>query len=42
MLEAKFVEFEIDRAKYHVGDLEGTSIVRLFQNSEKILKQLSI
>ena len=30
ILEAKLVEFGIDRARYHGGDLEGTSIVRLF------------
>ena len=41
-LEAKLVEFAVDRTKYHGGDLEGTSIVRLFQNAEKIFKQFSI
>ena len=30
ILEAKLVEFGIDRARYHGGDLEETSIVRLF------------
>ena len=42
ILEAKLVEFEIDRARYHSVDLEGTSIARLFQNAEKIFKQFSI
>ena len=32
-LEAKLVEFAVDRTRYHGGDLEGTSIVRLFQMS---------
>ena len=39
ILEAKLVEFGIDRARYHGGYLEGTSVVRLFQNSEKFFKQ---
>ena len=42
ILEAKLVEFGIDRARYHGGDLEGTSVVRIFQNSEKMFKQFSI
>ena len=41
-LEAKLVEFAVDRTRYHGCDLEGTSIVRLFQNAEKIFKQFSI
>ena len=27
LLESKLIEYSIDRAKYHDGDLEGTSIV---------------
>ena len=42
ILEAKLVEFGIDRAKYHGSDLEETSVIRLFQNSEKFFKQFSI
>ena len=38
ILEAKLVDFVIDRARYHCGDLEGNSIVRLFQNTNKIFK----
>ena len=38
ILEAKLVEFGIYRARYHGGDLEGTSIVRLFQNADNIFK----
>ena len=38
-LEAKLVEFGIDRGRYHGGDLEGTSIIRLFQNADNIFKQ---
>ena len=30
ILEAKLVESGIDRARYHGGDLEGTSIITLF------------
>ena len=36
------VEFGIDRGRYHGGDLEGTSIIRLFQNADNIFKQFSI
>ena len=42
VLEAKLVEFEIDRARYRDGDLEGTSIIRLFKNADNIFKQFSI
>ena len=42
VLEAKLVEFGINRARYHGGDLEGTSIIRLFQNADNIFKQFSI
>ena len=31
IFEAKLVEFGIDRAKYHGGDLEGTSISDYFK-----------
>ena len=41
ILEAKLVEFGIDRAKYHGGDLEETSIIRLCQNSDNIFKHFS-
>ena len=33
LLESKLIEYGIDREKYHGGDLEGTSIVRMFQKS---------
>ena len=39
MLEIKLVEFGIDKARYHGGFLEGTSIIRLFQNADNIFKQ---
>ena len=39
ILEAKLVEFGIDRARYHGGYLEVTSITRLFQNADNIFKQ---
>ena len=42
ILEAKLVEVGIDRARYHGGDLEGTSIIRLFQNANKIFNQFSM
>ena len=42
ILEAKLVEFGIDRARYHGGDLEGTSIIRLFQNVDNIFNQISV
>ena len=35
ILDAKLVEFGIDRARYHGGDLEGTSIVRLIKIQRK-------
>ena len=38
-LEAKLVESGIYRARYHGGDLEGTSIIRLFQNVDNIFKK---
>ena len=41
ILETKLVEFGIDRARYHGGDLEGTSIIRLFQNVGKIFNKFS-
>ena len=40
--EAMFVDLEINRARYHGGDLEGASIVGLLQNADKILKIFSI
>ena len=42
ILEAKLVEFVIDRARYHGGVLQGTSIIRIFQNETNIFKQFSI
>ena len=42
ILEAKLAEFGIDRARYHDGDLEGTSIIRLFQNANKVFNQFSM
>ena len=41
-MESKIIEYGIDRAKYHGGDLEGTSIVRMFQNSNEIFNQFKI
>ena len=41
-MESKLIECGIDRAKYHGGDLEGTSIVRMFQNSNEIFNQFKI
>ena len=42
ILEATLVEFGIDRVRYHGGGLEGTSIIRLFQNADNIFKQFLI
>ena len=42
LLESKLIEYGIDRAKYHGGDLEGTSIVRMFQNSNESFTQFKI
>ena len=42
LLESKLIEYGIDRSKYHDGDLEGTSIVRIFQNANEIFKQFKI
>ena len=36
LLESKLIEYGIDREKYHGGDLEGTSIVRIFKKSNEI------
>ena len=36
------VDFVIDKARYHSGDLEGTSIVPLFKNTDKIFEGFSI
>ena len=41
-MESKLIEDGIDRAKYHGGDLEGTSFVRMFQNSNKIFNQFKV
>ena len=41
-MESKLVEYGIDRAKFHGSDLEGTSFVRMFQNSNEIFKQFKI
>ena len=42
IIVAKLVEFWIDRARYHNGDFEVTSIIRLFKNAENIFKQFLI
>ena len=39
ILEVKLIDFGIDRARCHGGDLKGTSIVRLFQNADKKFKE---
>ena len=39
ILEAILADFRIDRARYHGSDLEGTSIVRLFHNTDKICNE---
>ena len=41
-MESKLIEYGIDRAKYHGGNLEGTSIVRMFQNANEIFNQFKI
>ena len=41
-MKSKLIEYGIDRAKYQGGDLEGTSIVRIFQNSNEIFNQFKI
>ena len=41
-MKSKLIECGIDRAKYHGGDLEGTSIVRMFQNANRIFNQFKI
>ena len=38
----KLVEFGINRVRYHGGGVEGTSIIRLFQNVDNIFKQFSV
>ena len=34
-MDSTIVSFGIDKARYHVGDLEGTYILNIFQNSNK-------
>ena len=41
LLESMSIEYGIDRARYHGGDLKETSIIRLFQNANNIFKQFS-
>ena len=36
-MDSTLVSFGIDRARYHDGDLERTSILRLCQNYNKII-----
>ena len=36
LMDSALVSFEIYRARYYDSDLEGTSILKLFQNSKKI------
>ena len=42
LLESNLIEYGIDREKYHDGDLEETSIVRMFQNANEIFNQFKI
>ena len=35
-MDSTLISFGIERARYHCGDLEGTSILKLCQNSNKI------
>ena len=35
LMDSTLISFEIDRERYHGGDLEGTSIINLFQNCNK-------
>ena len=39
-MDSTLVSFVTDRARYHGGDLEGTFILKLFQNSNKIFHVL--
>ena len=39
LVESKLIEYGVDRAKYHGGDLDGISIVRMFQNVNEIFNQ---
>ena len=39
-MDSILVSFGIDRARCHVGGLEGTSILKLFQNSSKMFHAL--
>ena len=41
-LEKCLSENKIDRTKYHAGQLEGTTIIRLFQNAESIFEKLKV
>ena len=34
-MNSTLISVEINKARYHDGDLEGTSILKLFQNSNK-------
>ena len=38
LMEKIIFSFEIDRARYHGGALEGNSVEKIFQNANEILK----
>ena len=40
MVENCLRKYNIDRAKYHGGQLEGTTVMRLFQNAESIFGEM--
>ena len=37
-MDSTFVYFGTYRSRYHCGDLEGTSIIKLFQNANNIIQ----
>ena len=37
-MDSTLVSVRIDREKYHSSDLEGTSILKLFQNANNIFQ----
>ena len=40
-MDSTLLSFGIDRTWYHGDDLEGTSILQLFQNSNKIFNKIT-
>ena len=42
LMNPTLVSFRMDRSRYHDGDLEKTSILKLFQNSNKIFHAFKI